>query len=381
MSRHSNEELSEALDQIDMEDYLSSQGIDYKVTPGTSGVQLNVRECPRCGGTGWKVYLNMDTGYGNCFHGACADEPGFNKFSFINHLLGGNARTTATHVQEYARQVGWQPVRKTAVMTVNNEVKLPDHYELPVVTPRGEGMPEYLARRGVTAQIAKYFGLLYCVEGGFKYTDHNGKDCVQDYSNRILIPIYNLDGELKTFQGRDITGTADKKYLFPPGLAGSGRYLYNAHNCVGMEEVIMNEGAFDVIATKMAFDHDMNLRRVGQIGSFGKSLSELSDGDNQTTMLMEMKAHGLKTITMMWDGEPKTIIDSINVGLRLKSLGFRVKIAVLPLMKDPAECSAQEVRECYYRARPLDMTTAMLMTMNMQKLQAKLDKATRSITI
>lgn len=380
MSRENSEELVEALDQIDMEDFLSSQGIDYKVTPGTSGVQLNIRECPRCSGTGWKVYLNMDTGLGKCFHGACADEPGFNKFSFINYHLGQGSRRAITFVQEFARQSGWKPVRKIAVATVNTEVKLPEHLTLPVITPRGKGMPEYLARRGITAEIAQYFGLLYSVNGKYEYED-DGTPKAQDYSQRILIPVHNLDGELKTFQGRDITGEAEKKYLFPPGLAGSGRYLYNAHNCVGMEEIVINEGAFDVIATKMAFDQDMNLRSIGQVGTFGKSLSELSDGDNQIGMLMTMAKYGLKTITMMWDGEPKAIMSSIAVGMRLKSLGFKVRIAILPLMKDPAECTTDEVRKAYYKAVALNSTSAMTLTLTMQRQQAILDKELRRIAI
>ena len=40
MSR--NEELQEALETIDMEAWLDREGIDYKVTRGSRGVQLNV---------------------------------------------------------------------------------------------------------------------------------------------------------------------------------------------------------------------------------------------------------------------------------------------------------------------------------------------------
>jgi DNA primase len=95
------------------------------------------------------------------------------------------------------------------------------------------------------------------------------------YNRRVLIPIYDLDGKLVSFQGRDITGTAEKKYLFPPGYArATGEHLYNGHNVIGRpSDVVVGEGAFDVIAIKVAFDADPTLRDVVPVGTFGKHLS------------------------------------------------------------------------------------------------------------
>lgn len=44
MSR--NEELQEALETIDMESWLDREGVKYKVTRGSRGTQLNIKECP-----------------------------------------------------------------------------------------------------------------------------------------------------------------------------------------------------------------------------------------------------------------------------------------------------------------------------------------------
>ena len=60
-----NKELEEALDRIDMEAWLDAEGIDYKITRGSRGTQINVKECPCCGNSNWKVYLNADNGLGN----------------------------------------------------------------------------------------------------------------------------------------------------------------------------------------------------------------------------------------------------------------------------------------------------------------------------
>jgi DNA primase len=38
-----NKELEEALDRIDMEAWLDAEGIDYKITRGSRGTQINVK--------------------------------------------------------------------------------------------------------------------------------------------------------------------------------------------------------------------------------------------------------------------------------------------------------------------------------------------------
>ncbi|WEU67317.1 DNA primase [Xanthomonas phage JGB6] len=48
-------------------------------------------------------------------------------------------------------------------------------------------------------------------KGTFEVKDPTGRKMRQDYSNRIIIPIFDLDGNLKSFQGRDTTGEAEKR--------------------------------------------------------------------------------------------------------------------------------------------------------------------------
>ena len=75
-------ELTEALEHLDMIDFLEYEGIDYKERTGSSGPQFNIQECPSCGDRKWRVWINQESGLGNCFHGDCTQKT-FNKYSFM----------------------------------------------------------------------------------------------------------------------------------------------------------------------------------------------------------------------------------------------------------------------------------------------------------
>lgn len=305
-------DIAELLDYIDPETFMDYEGVTYKHTFGSSGAQLNLKECPRCGGTSWKVYLNAETGLGNCFHGSCVGEAGYNLFSYAKFLWNTDNKETVDKLKDYAKEQGWVAKRKTSKAVefeVVDEVEIPDSVELPY---KGS-IPKYLSNRGITPQVAEFFHLRYCHKGQYIYYDHEGKRRWQNYDKRIIIPIFNHEGEIVTFQGRDILGISDRKYLFPNGLPGTARFLYNAFNCMGLEEVVMCEGAFDVIAAKMAMDEDVALRRVGQVGSFGKNLSHGSgSGDDQLGVLAKMRNQGLKRVVLMWDGEAAALKDAVK---------------------------------------------------------------------
>lgn len=350
MSR--NEELQEALEQIDMEAWLDRQGVDYKRTRGSRGLQLNIKECPCCGNSNWKVYLNAESGLGNCFSGDC--EKKFNRWSFIRASLGSvSTREVVEHVKHVAAEQGWRPARRdTAPVKMTGELKLPESIELP---HNGRNI-KYLDNRGISAAIAKYFHLRFCLRGGFAYEDE-GERRFQDYSNRIIIPIFDMEGALVSFQGRDITGTADKKYLFPPGYASTGAFLFNGQNAIGAESIVICEGVFDVAATKIAFDEDSDLREVVPVGSFGKHLSS-GDEDSQLAKLMKLKEQGLKIVTFMWDGENRAIRDAVDAALEVRKIGLIARVAILPKDKDPNEVPASVVRNAYWKAEAISPATA-----------------------
>jgi DNA primase len=345
------QELSDALD---LEFWLEREGVRFKRTRGRSGDQFNVVECPSCGDRRSRVYLNAESGVGNCF--VCNES--FNKLKFINEFLGGNWRDTFKHVRDVLKEQGWRPAKRVEVAVEKEKAVMPLSFELP--TSDGRNLL-YLESRGVTAEWAKYFHLRYCECGWWNFKREDGSQGGQKFDNRLLIPVYDLDGTFQTFQGRDVTGEVkDKKYLFPSGLPGTGRFLLNGQNALNHASIALVEGFFDVAATKIAFDEEKSLRAVEPIGSFGKNLSygDLT-GNDQLGRFLTLKRSGLKQVTIMWDGEPKALISAIEAGERLQKIGLFVKIALLPRDKDPNEVPAEIVRKTYFDATPLTAATSI----------------------
>lgn len=344
-----DEDISEILDKLDIEAYLDREGIDYKATYGSRGPQFNLRSCPFCGGDKWKVFINQETGLGNCFSGDC--EKKFNKFSFIRASTGLSGNPLNEHIRAVGAEIGWRPPRKKS-MAVTLDVKtlkIPHSYELPIV---GRNLA-YLENRGIGIDIAKYFHLHFCKKGLFKY-QMDGRDLFMPFDMRIIIPVFDLDGNLVSFQGRDITGKAEKKYLFPPGFATTGEHLYNGHNVHRTERVVVGEGAFDIMACKIALDEDPELRDIVPIGTFGKHLSL-----NQLDKFMVLRERGVREVTFMWDGEIAATDDAIKAGQQVKGMGFDVRVALLPKDKDPNEVTREEVRKAYWCARKLTPSSAV----------------------
>lgn len=341
-------ELSEILSRLDIAAYLDNEGVDYRETHGSSGAQLNLRECPKCGTAKWKVFLNADTGLGNCFSGSC--EARFNKFSFIRHSSGLGGRALDEHIRGVGAAIGWRPPRKSvAVVTDVAGLKLPSSLALPI---NGRNLA-YLENRGIGIETAKYFALRYCHKGLWLYRDEYGAKRFVDFGRRVIIPIFDLDGGLVSFQGRDVTGSAEKKYLFPNGFASTGEHLYNGHNALRTERLLIGEGAFDVAAQKVALDGDPDLRDVVPVGSFGKHVAP-----GQVAKFQALLERGVRHLTFMWDGELKATDDAVQAGLQLIGLGFKVSIALLPPDKDPNEVSAEVVRAAFYSAIPLSLSSA-----------------------
>ncbi len=357
-------DLGELLENLDVEAYLDSQGLDYKAARGRSGRQLMLTHCPFCGHDGeGKVYINAENGLGSCFAGSHPPPNNFNIFSFIRAHTQLNGRATVEHIQQHVSSRGWMPKRvKTAVPDAPVQLKLPESYPLPF---DGRNIT-YLENRGITSDIAAYFNLRYCHEGWFNY-ELDGQRKGMKFDQRVLIPVFDLYGELVNFQGRDVTGLAERKYQFPPGLSSTGTQLLNGHKVHDTKRVLIAEGFFDVAASKMALDEDPATRDVIPIGTFGKELS-WGQGESQQSKLLVLKARGVTDLTFMWDGEILATNAAVKAGLRAKGLGFNVSIAMLPKDKDPNEVPASVVRECFANAIPLSQLSAITILMKRRSM-------------
>lgn len=339
------EELKE---ELDLEFFFDRESLAHKIGRGVSGMQINAKECPACGDSRWRVYLNLETGAGNCF--VCNER--FSKLSFLRHTWGLKENEWAVvfrQARELLVEQGWRPKRTVTAAVEQGAIVLPQSTPLPI---DGQNLT-YLEQRGITAELAAYFHLRYCQFGYWKFIDEDtGKPKLQSFENRLIIPVFDLDGTLVTFQGRDLGGTSDRKYLFPKAIAGTGRFLLNGQNVMLTKEVCMGEGAFDVMAMKLAFDADPTMRHIVPVGSFGKHLSYGStDGNDQFGRFIKLKAAGIRQVTTMWDGEPKALIAALNAAKLLHGLGLIVRIALLPADKDPNEVPGYVVRDAYKAAQ------------------------------
>lgn len=322
-------------DGLSGEDYLTYLGIDFKSSTGSRGPQLNVRECPACHDERWKVYLGAESGLGNCF--ACDRK--FNIWSFASaHLDTLDKRLIAKHIDTAKKFLGITaaPKKKERVEVAVEEtaLELPASYALPLHDGR---TLQYLTDRGITADDCKRYHLRYCDFGWHSYVK-DGEKRRQKFDNRVIIPVYDLDGKLVTFQGRDITGESERKYLFPIGLPGTARFLYSGHEALARraKEVILNEGAADVWSAQAAVDREAAASRIICIGSFGKKLSYSQDGStSQLEAFKTLRRHGLEKVTIMWDGEAQTIVGALDAAKMLTCVGLEVSIANLPYDKDP----------------------------------------------
>jgi DNA primase len=348
-----HDELTEMLNRLDIEDYLDGAGVEYRHTHGSSGPQLNLYECPVCGNAKWKVFIGVDSGLGNCFSGSC--EKKFNKFSLIQAVTGLSGKGVVEHIKQRVIEMGWRPPRKrvSTQRKTDATLKMPHSYPIPI---EGRNLA-YLENRGIDVATCRYFDLSFCHRGLFPYSQ-NGRQMYMDFSRRIMIPIFDLDGNMVSFQGRDITGAAEKKYLFPPGFASTGEVLFNGQNVINAERVVVGEGVFDVAAIKIALDGEESLRDVVPIGSFGKNIS-FGHERSQLARFIDLQSRGVKEVTIMWDGELKATDDAIRAGEMLKGIGMGVRIAALPFEKDPNEILASEVRRVFWEAIPLTNANAV----------------------
>lgn len=350
--------LEEILDSVDMESWMARESIDYRTSRGSRGLQINAKVCPFCGDDRWKCDMNAESGAGKCF--VCEEK--FSKYKFIKATLGFTNGETVRHLKQVAAENGWRPPRRIEIAVSQGTLKLPKSIALP---HEGRNL-KYLENRNITSDIAKYFHLRYCHEGKFWY-ENDGRNLSQDYSKRVIIPVYNMDGDMISFQGRDVTGTAERKYLFPPGFAATGTTLYNAHNALMAKRVVIGEGVFDAIALKIAFDEMAETRDIVPLASFGKHLS-YGNEDSQIQKLLELKKRGLEEVVFMWDSEAKAIEAAVDAALMVRSVGIRARVAILPPGLDPNEASAADVRKAFWRAKEINPITAAMMKLEAAKM-------------
>ncbi|OAD82849.1 hypothetical protein ATN89_17345 [Comamonas thiooxydans] len=366
-----SKDLSRCLEKIDIEQYFDREGIDYTQSYGTNGMQLNVETCPACGEGGRKVYVNAGTGLGNCFHGACGEK--FNKFKLVRLISGLHGDALDNYLIDLAADAGWAPAKP-----VREIYKPADHLSMPskcIPLPiEGQNLA-YLQARGVTLDSLVHFELSYCHGGWYTYKTSDGGEKYVSFDQRVLIPIRDMAGTLVSYQGRDISGTREPKYLFPAGFAVAGSHLYNANTFIeGIHtHAVVGEGAFDAIAIRQALLGATGLNYMIALATFGMHLSAGEAG--QVAKFDQMRRRGLKHVTFMWDGEGKALLKAIEASKLLIGIGLEVSIALLPADYDPAQgpgnviTPPSMVLDAIFRATPVSKKSMILLTLQAARMR------------
>ena len=321
-------------------DHLS---VEYRHSAGSSGEQLHVKECPFCGSNGWKLYMNADTGLGNCFAGSCQQR--FNMFSFVKAYTSKTPKQVYELLEVISGQRSKPWVTKPRVeKEFSGKLILPETHR-----HTAEFKRYYTGKRKLSEEELTKYSLYYSHNGHFDY-QLGGQGKRLDFSGRLIIPVYDIDNKLVSFQGRDITGKSDQPYLFPPGYPASGRHLYNIQNVVGERQVVICEGVFDCIQVAEC--------GIPAVASFGKSFSN-SGLDDQMSQLLKLKAAGLKSVVIMWDGDDDSVARAVSTGLTICTYGLQVKIAFCESGMDPDDMDPSEIRAAVKNSMVLNRLTSM----------------------
>lgn len=288
-----------------------------------------------------------------------------------------------------------KPLKKESVLydIYNLTNKL---YQLNLNTTKGIAAKEYLKNRGINDETIKEFGIgLSLIKGniyealvkkGFDNKDilksglatENGYDL---YRNRIMFPLWDLNGKVVGFSGRIFNGEDAPKYINSreTEIFKKGELLYNYHRarneCRRKNEVIIMEGFMDVIS---AYTHGI----TNVVAAMGTAIT----GSNA-----HLISRMAKNIILCFDGDDAGIMAANACTNELLKLDVFPSIVVLDKTKgkDPDEyiknngveafkeklshpLSVMEFKE-FYNKRGIDMGDSTSKTEYVKKMIIEID--------
>lgn len=278
-------------------------------------------------------------------------------------------------------------------------------YQLNLNTSKGISAREYLKKRGINDEIIKEFGIgLSLIKGnisdalikkGFDRSDilksclvsNNGTELNDLYRNRIMFPLWDLNGKVVGFSGRIFNGEDAPKYINSKAtdIFKKGELLYNYHRargeCRRKNEVIVMEGFMDVIC---AYTHGI----TNVVAAMGTAIT------NSNARLISKMA---KNITLVFDGDDAGIMAANSCADELMKLNVFPNVVVLDKTKgkDPDEyirnngidafkekimhpLSTMEFKK-FYNKKGLDMGDPSSKTLYVKKMIVEIEKLNDSV--
>jgi len=238
-----------------------------------------------------KLQINVQNQNWHCW---VSNQGGRNLFQLLKKV--GASRE---HFEELSELVGDLP-RYTKSKDTKTIVKLPDEFK-PLCNGNETIVKKhalnYLNKRGITSEDIMKYNIGYCDEG--------------IYSNRIIIPSYDEDGQLNFFVGRDFYNSTMKYKNSPTSKNIIGFELFINWD----EPIILCEGVFDAMAFKR-----------NAIPLFGKTI--------MNSLKKKIIEYGVQTIYLSLDND--AIKESIEISEYFINNGIEVKMIEFN-EKDPSE--------------------------------------------
>jgi len=246
-----------------------------------------------------KLQINIVTGKWHCW---VSNAGGHNLFQLFKKLNATNDQFTELRgiVDETSYGYESKEVKKEGKVELPKEF-LSLVYKHP--SPVYKNAMMYLQRRGITYEDILKYNIGYCDQGL--------------YTNRVIIPSYNEDGQLNFFVGRDIFESKMKYRNSPTPKDVVGFELFINWD----EPIVLCEGPFDAIAIK---------RNV--IPLFGKTILS-----NLRRKIIEKK---VKQVYISLDRD--AILDSIKMVEDFMKNDIDVYFVNLP-EKDPSDLGFKKV--------------------------------------
>jgi len=318
--------LNRLKEAIDAEKLLSMLGFEISMN--------NSREiravCKIHGGSNKSSFrMNKVTKNWMCFSAQCHEDVGYDVISLVMHLMN---KTFAETVRYLESITGIDIHNEAAYLKYRMEKekrdfidRMKDNRQVPTTLTTetylksfAKFRSDYFERKGFPVEILDEF------EVGGGYVDRYG-------FQRDVIPIRDVDGKLRAYSCRDITGKADEnfKYLLTKGF-DKDKVLYNLHRAKDVsKKIIVVEGFKSVWKLNMAGYKNV----VACMGS------RITPG--QQSLLY---SHAFEVI-LLFDG------DKAGIKGTLKAIeGMDGKIKLTPLFFphediDPGDLNVEEVIE------------------------------------
>jgi DNA primase len=270
--------------------------------------------CPIHQGQGTEAFhANLERGVFHCF--ACG--AGGHVLDFVCAMEGCSIREAALRLQEAHGEGNVGMPRVESGGTEERKLvtkKRRDNPPLGFQLNLDRGHP-YLARRGIEALVADYFGVGYFAGRGLM-------------SHRLAIPIHDPGGRLVAYSGRTLDGS-EPRYRFPAGFHKS-QVLFNYHRAraAGRDQVIVVEGFFDCMRV-----HQAGFPSV--VGLMGARLSAVQK---------DLLAGQFSGVVLMLDGDPTGSAATPEIAAEL-GRACRVSQVLLPPDMQPDRMSAEQIRD------------------------------------